>query len=350
MSLFNNQPMGFYALDAIGRDARRHGIGVRLPHLNMSDVRCTPEDDDLRVGLGFVREWGTDVAEHVVEERRRGGGFASLPDFLRRTPATLKRGAIENLIWVGGMDVFGLDRRELLWQTGLWLGPETETEAERRRRELAASGAGIARATPPIRGRRSTDRADHHQTELPFDEPYADLAFAGTSDMERLTAEYRILSFAAKHHPFALVRDRLPRGTISSETFEALPNRTDVRVAGIVVARQRPHTAKGYIFILMEDEAGPINAIVRPELYEKCKGAIRLEPFLSIDGTLQKDGATYNILATDVRALRLETPAARPTPASASNGTRDDAFAYLEAIRHDPPPTMSWGGGGGCGR
>jgi len=78
----------------------------------------------------------------VVAGGERGGRFAWLPDFLRRTPATLKRAAIENLIWVGGLDTLGIERRDLLWQTGLWLGPEAETEAERRRRELATSGAG----------------------------------------------------------------------------------------------------------------------------------------------------------------------------------------------------------------
>ena len=344
VSLFNNQPMGFYSLDAIGRDARRHGIGVRLPDLNLSDVKCVPEEDDLRVGLGFVRELGAEVAEEVVFERSRNGPFQSLPDFLRRTPATLKRGAIENLIWVGGLDSLGLDRRDLLWQTGLWLGPEAETAGERRRRELAASGAGIVRESAPIRGRATTDRADHGQTELPFDEPYADIPFASTSDMERLMAEYRILSFAAKHHPFALVRDRLPRGTVSSGAFEALPNASEVTVAGIVVARQRPQTAKGYIFILMEDEAGPINAIIRPEVYEECKGAIRLEPFLRIDGTLQKDGATHNVLATSVQALRLEGSALHGASSPRAPGA--DSFSYLETLRHDPPPTMSWGGGG----
>ena len=164
--------------------------------------------------------------------------------------------------------------------------------------------------------------------------------------MDRLTAEYRILSFAAEKHPFALVRDRLPRGTVSSERFVSLPNRSEVRVAGIVVARQRPQTAKGYIFILMEDEAGPINAIVRPDVYDACKAAIRLEPFLSIEGILQKDGATYNVLASSVLALRLERSDLPPRPSP--DGPEIDEFSYLEAIRGDPPPAMSWGGGSGC--
>ena len=406
VGLFNNQPMGFYSLDAIGRDARRHEVGVRLPDLNASEVACTAEGDDVRIGLGMVRDWGTEVAELVVAERARGGPFASLPDFLRRTPATLKRDAIENLIWVGGFDSLGVERRDLLWQTGLWLGPEAETETERRRRELATSAAGLGGEAPPVKGRRGADRADRGQIELALDDPYADLRFAGTHDMEKMIAEYRILSFAAsQHHPFALVGDHLPERTVSSARFPDLPNGSAVRVAGIVVARQRPQTAKGYIFILMEDESGPINAIVKPDVYRECRAAIRLEPFLYIDGTLQKDGATYNVIAEGVYPLRLspelhlsretvppvegeadtaaapvdldiaeehpaETPAgtpseapsdsrgepARPDPApnriaAAANRNRlvaPDPFAYLEALRRDPPPTMSWGRGGGC--
>ena len=139
VGLFNNQPMGFYSLDALGRDARRHGIGIRLPDVNRSRVKCTAEDADLRVGLGFVRGWGTDIAERVVVERERNGTFLSLSDFLRRTPATLKRPAVENLIWVGGFENFGLTRRELLWQAGLWLGPEDDAER---------SGAGDGTTTP----------------------------------------------------------------------------------------------------------------------------------------------------------------------------------------------------------
>lgn len=407
VGLFNNQPMGFYSLDAIGRDARRHGVGVRLPDLNVSEVACTAEGGDVRIGLGMVRDWGAEAAELVVAERERGGPFASLPDFLRRTPAVLKRDAIENLIWVGGFDSLGIERRDLLWQTGLWLGPEAEMETERRRRELATGAAGLGGEALRVKGRRAADRSDQGQIELALDDPYADLRFAGTHDMEKMIAEYRILSFAASlHHPFALVGDHLPERTVSSARFADLPNGSEVRVAGIVVARQRPQTAKGYIFILMEDESGPINAIVKPDVYQACRAAIRLEPFLYIDGKLQKDGATYNVIAEGVYPLRLspelrlgretvppvegedgtaaavvrlEAPegtslasapgspesreALHPEPdlqtpnripggdrivAVANRLTGPDPFAYLEALRRDPPPTMSWGRGGGC--
>jgi hypothetical protein len=105
----------------------------------------------------------------------------------------------------------------------------------------------------------------------------------------------------------------------------------------------------------MEDEHGPINAIVAPRIYEECRGAIRLEPFLLIDGTLQKDGDTFNVIVSSVQALRLEPERdlsvqpelPRGLDVSAPRG-RVEGFSYLEALRKDSPPALSWGRGGGC--
>src|SRR3989454_3622522 len=121
--LFNNQPMGFYSLDALGRDAKRNGIEIGLPDVNASDVWCTVAREAVRVGLGFIRDWSEETAEGVVVERERQGGFRSLGAFRGRAPPKRKRTGIENLVWVGGCDDFGLTRRELLWQGGLWLPP-----------------------------------------------------------------------------------------------------------------------------------------------------------------------------------------------------------------------------------
>lgn len=291
VGLFNNQPMGFYSLDALGRDARRHGIETLLPHVNRSAVRATPEGKDLRIGLGFVRGWGEEMAGRVVAERERNGPFRSLPDFLRRTPAALKRPAIENLIWVGGFDDLGLTRRELLWQAGLWLGPESDPE-------------------------RTGDRQDHAQLEMQLPDPRVDLPFADMSAEERMVSEYRMLRFSASLHPLALIRDQLSRGTISSGKLKELPNGATVRLAGIVVARQRPQTAKGYVFVLFEDEDGPINVIVKPDIYERDRTTIRMEPFVAVRGRMQKDGDTINIIAREVTALRL-AQGKRPRPGTA---------------------------------
>jgi error-prone DNA polymerase len=363
VALFNNQPMGFYSLDALGRDARRNGIRILLPDVNRSDVSCTVEGDGLRVGLGFVRGLGEEVAEGVVVERGRGGPYRSLVDFLRRTPATLKRPAVENLVWVGGFEGLGLTRRELLWQTGLWLGPESDE-------------------------RRTGGRDDHPQKELPLDEPWADLSFGDLDDADRMVAEYRMLRFSTRLHPLSLLRDQLPSDTVSSGRFPELPQRSTVRVAGLVTARQRPATAKGYVFVLMDDEEGPINVIVKPDIYAKHRSIVRMEPFLCVRGTLQKDGATMNVIAAEVAAVRATRGAepavlqsalpgtleywgersARPAQATAPAAAREpgageeagdptvvrearppgppvpaDPFRYLTALRQSPPGVKSWG-------
>ncbi len=317
VGLFNNQPMGFYSLDALGRDARRHGIETLLPHVNRSDVRCAAEGKDLRIGLGFVRGWGVEIAERVVAERKRNGPFRSLPDFLRRTPAALKRPAIENLIWVGGFDDLGLTRRELLWQAGLWLGPETDPE-------------------------RTGGREDHAQMEMELEDPYAGIPFTDMNAEERMVSEYRMLRFSASLHPLALIRDQLPRGTIPSGRLKDLPNGSTVRLAGIVVARQRPQTAKGYVFVLFEDEDGPINVIVKPKIYQRDRTTIRMEPFVAVKGRLQKDGETTNVIAYEVTGLRLAGRAGAPDTArrSAKDPDRREAGGARGGIAVQPTPSI----------
>ena len=374
VALFNNQPMGFYSLDALGRDARRNGIHILLPDVNRSEVRCTAEGDHLRVGLGFVRGLGEEMALRIVEERERRGRFDSLVDFLRRTPATLKRPAVENLIWVGAMEGMGLTRRELLWQVGLWLGPESDA-------------------------RRTGGRDDHPQQELPLDDPYAGVRFEDLDDADRMVAEYRMLRFSTRLHPLSLLRDQLPRDTVLSDRLPHLPQRSTVRVAGLVTARQRPSTAKGYVFVLMEDESGAINVIVKPRVYERFRSVVRSESFLLVRGRLQKDGKSLNVIAEEIEAVRasrgVDVAALHPTlpgttewwserargdgtgvdgeqhgsgpepdrreRSGAPSGTRrpgpprpspapgggpeavPDPFQYLTALRQNAPGVRSWG-------
>jgi error-prone DNA polymerase len=326
VALFNNQPMGFYSLDALGRDAKRCGIRLLLPDVNRSGVRCAPEEGDLRVGLGFVRGWGEEIAERVVGEREEGGPYRGLGDFLRRTPAALKRPAIENLIWVGGMDAFGLTRRELLWQAGLWLGPEEERARARNRfrgraddPQLVLAGTGAAEG-----------RGDGGPASLP------DL-----DDRDRLVAEYRMLRFSTDLHPIALVREKLPREAVGSDRLPDLPQGATVTLAGIVVARQRPQTAKGYIFVLIEDESGHINIIVKPDIYEKHRSAVRMEPFLLVRGRLQKDGATLNVIAREVGALRTEGEGGERS--KDGEDPAPNPFRYLTTLSENPPDARSWG-------
>jgi len=314
-ALFNNQPMGFYSLDALGRDAGRNGVDLRLPDVNSSDVWCTIEGGAVRVGLGFVRDWSEETATAVVLERDRHGPFRSLGDFVRRAPPRLKRTAIEHLAWVGGCDGFGLTRRELLWQVGLWLPPE------------AAHGG-------EARGRR--------QTELPLDHPHEHLRFSGLETAERMLAEYAVLGFATRGHPLELLREALPRGVVPSDALPRHDHGTEVEVAGLVVARQRPETTKGYIFVLLEDEAGMVNVIVRPEVFQAHRAAIRGEPLLWVQGTLAKDDGTLNVLAERIEALRVPRDADR-APAAPPEEPARSPYAFLKSMRRVAPDSKDWG-------
>jgi error-prone DNA polymerase len=328
-ALFNNQPMGFYSLDALGRDASRNGVEIRLPDVNASDVWCTVERGSgigdrgsgaVRVGLRFVRDWSEDTATAVVIERERNGPYRSIGDFVRRAPPRLKRNAIEHLVWVGGCDGFGLTRRELLWQVGLWLPPEAERGAD-------------------ARGRR--------QLELALNHPHEGLRFGGLVPAERLLAEYDVLGFAPSGHPLSLLRGKLPPGVVQSDALPALEHGVGVEVAGLVVARQRPETAKGFVFVLVEDEAGMVNVIVRPDVYERHRAAIRGEPLLWVGGTLAKDDGTVNVIAKEARGLHcglrtadcgLEDP-----PIESAIHNPQSAMAFLKSFHRVAPGSKDWG-------
>ncbi|MGH7607718.1 MAG: DNA polymerase III subunit alpha, partial [Gemmatimonadales bacterium] len=271
VGLFNNQPMGFYSLDALARDAQRNGIDIRLPDVNVSDVWCTVERESglgtrgagaLRVGLGFIRHWSEETATETVLERERNGPFRGVGDCVRRAPPALKRTAIESLVWVGGCDGFGLTRRELLWQVGLWLPPHAS---------------------------RSGDGHGRRQLELALNHPHEHLRFGGLAAAERLLAEYGTIGFSASGHPLSLVRGALPPDLTRNDELVRLEHGAACRIAGLVVARQRPQTAKGFVFLLVEDEAGMTNVIVRPDVYERYRAAVRGEPFLWVRGKLAKD-------------------------------------------------------------
>ncbi|HEY3278903.1 MAG TPA: OB-fold nucleic acid binding domain-containing protein, partial [Gemmatimonadales bacterium] len=320
VALFNNQPMGFYSLDALGRDAQRNNVTVRLPDVNRSDVWCTVEPGvgsrergALRVGLGFVRNWSEETATAVVLERERRGPYRGVGDFVRRAPPALKRTAIEALVWVGGCDEFGLTRRELLWQVGLWLPPKAE---------------------------RSGDGRGRHQLELSLSHPHEQLPFGGLDASERLLAEYATLGFSASGHPLSLVREALPPGLTASNRLSELEAGARCQVAGLVVARQRPETAKGFVFVLLEDEAGMSNVIVRPDVYDRYRAAVRGEPFLWVRGKLAKDDGTVNVIAEEVEGLRLTTH-----PASRISHPVDPVspFAYLKSLRRVAPDSKDWG-------
>jgi error-prone DNA polymerase len=288
-ALFNNQPMGFYTPGVLTGDARRHGIEVLRPQINRSGTRCTIESDtSFRLGLGSVRGVSAPVAGAVVAERE-GEPFRSLFDLVQRTG--LHRAAVENLILAGALDEFGLERRELLWQLGLFVGAG--------RWVRGAQAGGMVR----------------RQLALPLPVEADMVPLRPMSDWEELVADYHSLEFSLSAHPLGVMRRWLGEGLHTSRHIEGAPDDTDVRLAGLVVCRQQPTTAKGVLFLLLEDEFGLTNVVVHPGLAARQRSIVRTEPFVLVDGTVQRRGRTVNVLARAFRSLRpppdLAAPASR---------------------------------------
>lgn len=303
-ALLNNQPMGFYPNHVLVNDAKRHGLRVLGPDIELSSLRCTVERGSIRVGIGYVQGMGEETARHVVLERITNGPYRSLADFVRRVPLSIE--AIENLIMVGAFDRFGLGRREALWLVGLFIPSRKVGMAQK-----AESGRQLALSLP----------VDQDRVELRPMGPW-----------EQMAADYAIIGMSPRYHPLGLLRAHLPSHLVTSKDLESLPHGSTIELAGLVVCRQRPGTAKGITFLLLEDEVGLINAIVHPDLYQQERILVRGEPFLVIKGKLQKTQGVINIIAREIAALEgARTSFHAPTP---------DALEDIIDTPSSPPRTI----------
>jgi len=281
--LFNNQPMGFYPPHVLTNDAKRHGISVVRPDINISRVTCSVEQDaheqlehgGVRVGLGYVRQVGEAGAAVIAAERERGGEFQSLFDFVQRTG--LARRATESLIRIGAFDTFGMNRRELLWQLGLF-------------------GDGLVRSNLRIPKQR--------QLQLQLSTQQDAVPLANFTAYQRMAADYELLGLSPDSHPMTFLRPALGEGVQSSRHLQSLPGNSRVSVAGLVVCRQRPQTARGVVFLLLEDEFGMVNVMVSKEMDEEQAILVRTAMFLEVEGVAEKRaGEQRTIVATALREI-----------------------------------------------
>lgn len=275
-ALLNNQPMGFYPPHVLINDAKRHGLRIMTPDLNLSGVRCSLDGGNgIRIGLGYVKGLGTEAAQAIVLERQAHGPYHSLPDLIRRVPLPIA--AVEHLISVGAFDRFGIGRREALWQIGLF---------------IAARGFGT---------KRTTENGRQLPLELPIRQDQVEVRPMGPWD--QMAADYAILGLSPRYHPLGLLRTHLPKHFVTVADLDHLPHGTELEIAGLTVCRQRPGTAKGITFLLLEDEFGLVNVIVYPKTYEQQRTIVRGEPFVIITGTLQKQNDTINIITKQIRPM-----------------------------------------------
>ncbi|MBA2450646.1 MAG: hypothetical protein H0V51_21755, partial [Chloroflexi bacterium] len=328
-ALLNNQPMGFYAPHVLIGDARRHGLRVLRVAINRSGITCTPSDGQILLGLTTVRGLGEELAGAIVAERVAHGPYRSLADLLRRS--ALPRPLAERLIAVGALADFGLSRRELLWQLGLLIPrPSAERGAPR-----------VGRKPPSALHSRRATRKPQLSLELPTEQDMVHLT--DMNDWERMVADYGLLGLSPSYHPLGLLRERLPSDVLTHAQLKATRDGQRVRTAGLVVCRQRPGTAKGFLFMLLEDETGLTNVVVRPDLYEAERSVVRGEPYVVVEGTVQLRSDTLNLLATSIAPLAQVPGLLLPRPAMqhAYPGASSDPHEQPtpEAVEPGPAPS-----------
>jgi len=271
-ALLRNQPMGFYAPHSLINDARRHGVTVRGVDVNASDALATLEGSGpagqtgpvIRLGLSAVRNLGTAAAERVAA----GRPYRDLEDFATR--ARLPAAAFEALATAGAFGCLGLSRRAALWAAG--------AAASLREGQLPGTATGMT--APPL------------PAMTPAEETLADLWATSTYGT----------------HPVAHIRPALDaRQVLTAEAVKSgsADDGAYVAVAGLVTHRQRPSTARGVVFLSLEDETGMVNVICLPPVWERHQPAATVAPALVIWGRVERTGGAVNLVADTLRPLRV---------------------------------------------
>ena len=221
----------------------------------------------MRLGLTYVKHVGDDEAAVIVGERERGGPYGSFDDLARRV--ALKEGALRNLALVGAFDAFGETRRALLW----------------RARDTHRISPAFARPALPLAA-----------TDAP--------ALPPLSERERVALDYRITGIPTGPQLMRFYRDALDRaGVLAASTLARRAHGELVRVAGAIVVKQHPETAKGHVFLSLEDETGMTNVIIRPATYRRFKRVLDSAGALVVAGTLQKVDGVVSVLAARLDGL-----------------------------------------------
>jgi error-prone DNA polymerase len=367
-ALLNNQPMGFYHPATLVKDAQRRGVRFHPIDVQRSAWDCTVERDGaIRLGLRYVSGLRQEVGKKMesaegplheraaieshapaagsrpqadgvtpcpkcgcddptmlerVDERRsfcnncshdwtprhRPARFASIDDLVAR--AGLRRDELVTLAEIGALNAFGYDRRSALWQAERAIRPSGElfttlsaASAEAPRAGWSHSGSALT-AADAAPDSRAANAGASLETVVPAGAE-AECPLKPMNEAERLVADYAGMGLTAGRHPMALHREDLAmRGVLRAIDLHRARQGRRVRVAGMVITRQRPGTAKGFVFLTLEDETGIANIIVRPDLFVRDRLVIVEEPFLIIDGVLQNQDGVTSVRADEVHGMR----------------------------------------------
>jgi error-prone DNA polymerase len=272
-AILNNQPMGFYSAAVLVKDAQRHGLRIKPVDILRSDWNCLLEREpdqslSLRLGLRYVRGLSAKAAAEI-EHVRAMRPFGSIEELARRVP-TLSQADLSTLAETGALNALGekVHRRDALWQV------------ERAVRDAGPLLAGL-------------DRDEEISSPLQAMNPE-----------ERMVADYAGTGVTVGQHPMGHCRLRLRQMNVfRAGDLKLVRHGVNLRIAGQVIARQRPGTAHGFIFLSLEDETGIANAIVDPDLYEANRNLVTYAKFLLIDGTLQNIDKVIHLRARHIEEL-----------------------------------------------
>ena len=278
-AMLNNQPMGFYSPAVLVKDAQRHGLRVRPIDVLRSEWPCTLEAEpdgslSLRIGLNYAKGLRQSSAESLLAARSRDGAFTSVDDLALRVPQ-LNRKELVSLARIGALNSLGNveHRRDALWQV-----------------EQAARPVG-----PLLRAAIANTGEDAKKSPLR----------TMTTD-ERIVADYSGTGLTTGPHPMAYHRAQLrAAGILAAADLAGASNHKSVCVAGAVIARQRPGTAKGFVFLSLEDETGIANIIITPDVFERERACVTRTRFLQIEGPVQNQDGVIHVKARQIQPLEI---------------------------------------------
>ena len=287
-ALLNAQPMGFYAPATIVDDARRHGVRVLPVDVRHSGWDCTLEKGAgeilapaVRIGMRCVK--GLREADwQRIDNARRAGPFRSVTEFASRTG--LRQDVLDRLAEAGALSSRSPRRRQALWQV----------------RGVHAAGGDAARGRPGP-GARMQGLHEAGRDALPLETPEAPVPFEPLSDLESIVWDYRTTGHSPRGHPLTHLRRQLAAlGLPDAATVQRMPHGSHVDYAGIVICRQRPKTAKGVIFMTLEDETGFVNVILWRDVYERFRIATKTLSFMGVSGPLQSESTVVHLVAESI--------------------------------------------------